>query len=468
MENNEIYQVFQLQKNHKYKMRNTSARYRLRKLKELKKTILLHTDEINQALSLDFNKPALEVQLTEIMPIISYLNLLEENLKDWMQDAKVSAPIIFKGTNSFIRYEGKGNVLSIGPWNYPFQLSLYPLITSFAAGNTTLLKPSEFTKNTNEILIKILSQVFSPEEVSVIEGEAEVVSQLLEFRFDHIFFTGSTQVGKIIMEKASKHLTSVSLELGGKSPAIVWEPKDIKDAAYKIMWGKLVNAGQTCVAPDYVLIDKKIKDDFIRFCKEAVFEFYQEDFQKDYNQIITERHAKRLNALVEDAESKGAVVHRFGEVRLEERIIPPILLENVDNDMKVMQEEIFGPLLPIMTFSDYQDMSDFINTKDNALAMYVFTQNKNISDHFLETTSNGGVTINDTLLAVGHAELPFGGAGPSGIGRYHGKFGFEEFSHLRSVMKRELNLGASYFYPPYTARKQKIVEKILKSLNRLF
>lgn len=468
MENNKIDQLFHLQKSYKYKMRNTPASYRLKKLKKLKKEILSQVDEINHALSQDFNKPSLEVQLTEIMPIISYLNLLNDDLRDWMKETSIPAPILFKGTNSHIRYEGKGNVLIIGPWNYPFQLSLYPLITSFAAGNTTLLKPSEFTPHTNKVLVNIISKVFTPEEVSLVEGEAEVASKLLDLQFDHIFFTGSTKVGKIVMEKAAKNLTSVSLELGGKSPVIVTDLKDIKNAAYKIMWGKLVNAGQTCVAPDYVLIDKKLKKDFINYCKEAVEEFYAGDFRKDYNKIITKRHAERLNDLVAEAGEKGAILHTFSQPEIEERIVPPVILENVTNEMKIMQEEIFGPLLPIVAFSDYEEMSNFINAKDNALAMYIFTDNKNIMDHFLESTTNGGVTINETLLAAGHPELPFGGIGKSGLGRYHGKFGFEEFSHLRSVMKRDMNLGTSYFYPPYTDTKQTIVDKMIRGFNRLF
>lgn len=468
MEIDRINQVYALQKRNKISAKNTSAKERLKKLKKLKKVVLEKLSLINEAVALDFNKPSIEVELTEVMPVVAYLNLLQSELADWMEDKKVSAPLLFKGTSSVVRYEGKGNCLIIGPWNYPFQLSLYPIITAIAAGNTVILKPSEFTPNTNKLLRSILSEVFEENEVSVIEGESETSQALLDLAFDHIFFTGSTSVGKIVMEKASKHLSSVALELGGKSPAIVDRETDLKAAAKKIMWGKLVNSGQTCVAPDYVLIHADQKDEFIKHALEVVEEFYENDYSSDYNQIITERHTKRLETLVNDAEKAGATIHGEKIIDTQKRIFSPLLLSNVNNAMAIMQDEIFGPVLPIVSFNSIDEMITFINEKDNALHMYIFSNDKKNTEKVINETFNGGVTVNDILLAVGHPELPFGGSGKSGIGRYHGKYGFEEFSNIRPVMKRDLDIGASYFYPPYTDKKKKIVHQMVKNFSRLF
>lgn len=462
--------AFELHQAHKYKMKNTSARYRLEKLAQIKKLILEKKDEISLALSQDFHKPKVETELTEIMPVVSMINLLEKQLPSWMADEKVKTPLLFKGTKSWVRKEGKGNCLVISPWNYPFQLAMYPLLTSFAAGNTSILKPSEFTPHTNKIISLLVEQVFSAQEVQVFEGDVEVSSELLKLPFDHIFFTGSTNVGKVVMEAASKNLASVALELGGKSPVIVDRGINFEEAGKKIAWAKLVNGGQTCVAPDYMLVHKDDETAIIDSLINSIKSFYGDnwDKEKDYNHIITSRHAERLNFLIQDAVEKGAEIKFGGEYFAQAHVVSPTILTGVNNDMKIMQEEIFGPVLPIVSVESNQQILDYINAHDNALAMYIFSDSSSNIELFMSQTFNGGVTINDALLAVGHPTLPFGGAGKSGIGMYHGKYGFDEFSNHRPVMKRSMDLGASYFYPPYTSQKEGVVSGLLKKFSSIF
>ena len=467
---NQYTQAFDLQKKFKSKAKNTTASYRLDKIRKVKEIILSRNKDIADALSLDFHKPALETDLTEILPLITMINLLEKKLPLWMSDEKVSSPLLFKGSKSWIRKEGKGNCLILSPWNYPFQLALYPVLTAFAAGNTCIIKPSEYTPNTNKIIDEILKAVFSEEEVTLFEGGVDSSTELLKLPFDHIFFTGSTPVGKIVMKAASEHLASVALELGGKSPVFIDKNTNMEKTVKKIIWGKLVNGGQTCVAPDYILVHESEHDEFISTCKSQIKSFYGDDFinSLDYNHIITRSHAQRLSTMVEDARDSGAVVEVGGELDSEKNILTPTILTNVNRDMKIMQEEIFGPVLPVLTYKTIDDALEIINSFDNALAMYIFSDDKNITEHLMQETNNGGVTINDTLMAVGHPTLPFGGAGKSGIGKYHGKHGFDEFSNLRSIMRRDFDLGTSYFYPPYNASKAKVVTKLLEKFSSLF
>lgn len=466
----QITQAFELQKSFKMQMKNSSCEYRLTKLRKFKKLLLEKKDEINLALSQDFHKPQVETELTEVMPVISMINLLEKELASWMKDKKVKTPLLFKGAKCWVRHEGKGNCLIIAPWNYPFQLNVYPVLTAFAAGNTSIVKPSEFTPNTNRIIGLLFDEVFSKHEVQMFEGEVEVSTELLKLPFDHIFFTGSTAVGKIVMEAASKHLASVALELGGKSPVVIDKDIDFSNAAKKIVWGKLVNGGQTCVAPDYALIHQDNQEEFIKEAISHIESFYGTDWknEKDYNHIITPRHAERLKFLVDDAVSKGATLEYGGELFEGTNILSPTILSNVNRDMKIMQEEIFGPVLPIVALENLNEIIDYINDFDNALAMYIFSDDQTTTARLMNETINGGVTVNDTLLSVGHPLLPFGGAGKSGIGKYHGKYGFDEFTNHRSVLKREMDLGASYFYPPYNEKKENIVSNLLKKFSSIF
>ena len=460
--------LFNLHKNNKIAQKNTSYSYRLRKLKKLRSTMVEYNTKICDALKADLNKASLETELTEIMPTVSMLNYAIKELKNWMKDEKVSTPLLFKGASSYVRYEGKGNCLIISPWNYPFQLSVYPVVTSFMAGNTSILKPSEFTPETNKVVESLLKSVFSESEVSVVHGAVEESTELLKLDFDHIFFTGSTEVGKIVMKAASKNLASVSLELGGKSPVFIDKGVDIEEVMKKISWGKLVNAGQTCVAPDYILTFEanlsKIAASFENYVKES----YPDDLvtNEDYCHIITEKHADRLEALLKEAKDKGAKVI-YGGSKLAAKVFEPTLLTHTKKDMKIMQEEIFGPILPIVIVKDINEALEYINSNHNPLASYIFSDKDKNIDKFLEQSFSGGVTINDILINVANSKLPFGGAGKSGIGNYHGIEGFKEFSNHRAVMKRKFDLGTNYFFPPYTDSKKSLIKTLFKKFSSI-
>lgn len=467
----EIDRIFELQKSYKYAQRNTTCVERLRKLSGVKKIVQDSRQEICDALAADFRKPEVEVELTEILPVISMINLLESELQHWMQPHHHKTPFLLAGTSGWVEFVAKGNCLIISPWNYPFHLCMYPVLTAIAAGNTCMIKPSEYTPATNKIISKILEQIFEEKEIAMFEGEAEVSTYLLNKPFDHIFFTGSTPVGKIVMAHAAKHLASVGLELGGKSPAVIDPEADLKNVANKLIWGKLVNSGQTCVAPDYILIRDDKKDELVSLLKKNIQDFYpQGDFENnpDYSLIITERHANRLKHLVDEAVDKGAKLECGGELIGDGRVLTPTILSSVDKSMEVMQDEIFGPVLPIVTYKSESEIVEYINSFDNALAMYIFSKRKSFYQPIIDNTSNGGVTINDNLIALGNPHLPFGGAGKSGIGKYHGRFGFEEFSNMRTVVKRNIDLGASYFYPPYSQKKVGLLKTVMKRLSSFF
>lgn len=467
MLNEQIDHIFTLQKNYKFKAKKTSAKYRIEKLEKAKEVIIKLQPKIEQAMVKDFGKAPLESDLTEILPLLTMIDLYKKKLKAWMKPKKVSSSLLFLGTKNYVSYEAKGNCLVISPWNYPFQLSLYPVLTAFSAGNTVILKPSEYTPETNKVVEEIIIKVFLPEEVSVVHGAVEASNLLLEKAFDHIFFTGSTPVGKIIMEKASKHLASVSLELGGKSPVVIDKSFSLKEAARNIAWGKLVNAGQTCVAPDYIMLPKGEKDKFAKYYEQALKHMYGKNISgsNDFCRIITKRHLERQEELIADALSKGAKLD-LGEKDSEHGKLSPCLISGVDKNMKLMQEEIFGPILPIIEYDDIDEALDYINEYDNALALYVFSHDKNNIETIRKKTNSGGLSINETLLHVGHANLPFGGAGKSGLGKYHGHFGFEEMSNLRSVLHRKFSSGTQYFYPPYKQNKKSRIDKVIRYLTR--
>ncbi len=455
----------ELQKKHKNIQKNTTVKYRIAKLKKFKQAIVKRQGQIELALKEDFSKAAVETILTEIFPVISMINYTIKSLHKWSKPKKISNNLFFLGAKTYIHYEAKGNVLVISPWNYPFQLALYPMLTAFSAGNTVILKPSEFTPKTNEILRQLISDVFESHEVVLIEGEVKETQALLDKNFDHIFFTGSTPVGKIVMNKASQHLASVGLELGGKSPVVIDSQVDLEDAAKKIAWGKFVNAGQTCVAPDYILAHKDIYDDLVQLLKKEIQNLYPNiESNDDYCQIINDSHFERLNELIEEAKKMGAIIE-YGGHKLNERKLEPTLLSGVHNEMRVMQEEIFGPILPLIKVDDCEQMVAFINAKDNPLSLYAFSRSKEFIEKIRQQTSSGGYSVNETILHVASSSLPFGGAGNSGIGRYHGFHGFEEMSNIRAVLKRKSNWGLHYFYPPYTKNIKKVLDVVLKKFS---
>ncbi|MCB1177240.1 MAG: aldehyde dehydrogenase family protein, partial [Leptospiraceae bacterium] len=458
-----ISSVFELQSKRKHFLKTISIETRIEKLKKLKEVILHNSGNIEKAHLDDFGKPPQETQLSEIAPVISEINEMERNLKSWARVKSVGFPITLIGSVSEVRYEPKGAILVISPWNYPFQLAMVPLVGAVGAGNTVILKPSELTPNVSSLLKRIIEEVFPIDEVAVFNGGQEVAELLTELPFDHIFFTGSTRVGKIIMEKAAKNLSSVTLELGGKSPVIIDPDSDLKTAAERIAWGKFLNAGQTCIAPDYVLLPSSYHDKFSEYMRESLLSFYSSkgsaiEESTDYTRIINDASFDRINSYIEDAISKGASIGFGGNKNKEKLYIEPTILKNVTTDSLVMKEEIFGPILPLVDTKDLESSIDFINARPKPLALYIFCSNDSFSEKILNRTSSGGVVVNDTLIHFINHHLPFGGVNHSGIGNYHGQYSFKAFSHEKAVLKQGIFSSMKFLYPPYNYTVEKITE----------
>ena len=418
--------------------------FRIEQLKKLKAAIKEREPEIIQALNQDLGKPELEAYIE--LAVLQDINEAIKNLKSWAKPKKVKTPLTQFPASAYIQSEPLGVVLIISPWNYPFSLMIAPLIGAIAAGNCAIVKPSEVSGQTSKILCQIINQTFAPEYISSIPGGVEVSQALLAEKFDHIFFTGGTKIGKIVMEAAGKNLTPVTLELGGKSPCIVDTDIDLKTAARRITWGKFLNAGQTCIAPDYLLVNKAIKDSLIAEIKNCLQEFYGDDpaISPDLARIVNQKQFERLSSLL--AEGKILV---GGQTNSEELYIAPTLISDVTLDSEVMAEEIFGPILPILEYEKLEDAIAIINQYPKPLALYLFSTDKQKQTQVLENTSSGGVCLNDTIMQVGVNSLPFGGVGESGIGAYHGKYSFDTFSHAKSVLKKSFRFDLDWRYPPY-------------------
>jgi aldehyde dehydrogenase (NAD+) len=435
-----------------------SIKERIKKLKQLKSWIKANEAKICEALYSDFQKGTEEVLLTEIKPIVDEINHNINNIYDWAEPKKVGASLAFLGTKSKVIYEPKGVTLIIAPWNYPFNLCVGPLVSAIAAGNTAFIKPSENTPHTADLIVKMMSELFTKEEVSVFTGDYLVSQELLKLSFDHIFFTGSPQVGKIVMKAAAENLTSVTLELGGRNPLIVDETANLKDAAQKIIWGKFLNCGQTCISINYVYVHeskaKKLEQELVK----QLAIMYPKG-SEDYTHVVNKNHFKRLTNLLTKSIAEGAEVLAGGESNEETNRIEPTILKNVGTDSAIFQEEIFGPILPILTYTDLDKVIQVINNIEKPLALYVFSKkNKNIKK-VIKNTSAGTTCINDTTIQFAHAELPFGGVNHSGIGNAHGKYGFLEFSNIRSVLKQRVGLtSVKSIYPPYTGFKKKMIK----------
>ena len=428
--------------------------FRITHLKNLKTAILKHETQIKEALYHDLGKSFQESYLTEIGVVLSELSLFIKNLKKWMKPIKTKNSLAVFPAKSFLYPESYGRVLIIGPWNYPFQLIMMPLIGAIAAGNTVVIKPSEYAPFTESILITILTSVFTKNEVIIKTGDHLVSQALLSEKFDYIFFTGSPHVGKIVMEKAALHLTPVTLELGGKSPVIIKDTKNLELAVKRIVFGKLINAGQTCIAPDYVLIEEKNKNQFIKYFEKYVHLFYTQDplTSNDYPKIINQKHHNRLTLMLKDEH----IV--FGGTYDEHKIAPTLLIAQPDSPS--MKEEIFGPILPIITFSQIEEITNHI--KEKPLALYLFTDNKTVENYVIKNISAGGITINDTLMHFSNHHLGFGGIGQSGMGKYHGKHSFDTFTHYKPVLKKSKKLDINAKYLPGDGKKEKLIKKILK------
>lgn len=461
-------QVFLHQKQHSLRLRKEPLATRLEHLTALEKSIERHQEKIVAALQADFKKPAAETLLTEIYPVLKEIQHVKKNLTRWAHPEKVARSLLLLTTTSFIYKEPRGVCLIIGPWNYPLQLILTPLVSALAAGNCAILKPSEFTTHTSRVLAQIVRECFSENHVALVQGGAETTQDLLKLPFDHIFFTGSTRVGKIVMEAASRHLSSVTLELGGKSPTIVDASADIEVAAEKIAWAKFVNASQTCIAPDYVLVEHAVYERFKKALIKKINAFYggsplEQKNSPDYASIVSSQHTIRLKSLIEDAVTKKAEIAYGGEVDIEKRFVAPTLLEKVDLHSNVMKEEIFGPLLPLIPFQTMNEAVHFINERPKPLALYMYSHSKLNIDDVLQATSAGGVCINDSVIHFSHHGLPFGGVQESGLGHYHGIFGFKAFSHEKAVLKQSSwGKFMRLVYPPYTPFKLDLIRKILK------
>lgn len=432
--------------------------FRINALKKLKESIIKYEEDISKSLLLDLGKSSNESYLTEIGMVLSELNFHIKKLKNMMKIKKVKTPLFLFPAKSYIYPEPYGSVLIISPWNYPFLLSINPLIGAISAGNTVIIKPSEYSINTSNLLEQIIKETFDDSYITVVQGAVEETDQLLKQKFDYIFFTGSPKVGKIIMAKASKNLTPVTLELGGKSPAVITKDANLKLSTKRIAFGKTVNAGQTCIAPDYLLIEESLADDFIVEYKNNINEFYNSDplNNNNYPKIINNDHFERLLDLIKDEN-----VIYGGNYNKDNKIEPTLIL--IDNkSTKLMQEEIFGPILPIITFKEMDEVYTYINNKEKPLAAYIFTNNKKIQKNFVENISAGGIVINDTIMHFANNKLPFGGVGNSGMGKYHGKESFKTFSHYKSILNRKTWLDLKIRYQPISNNDMKVIKKFLK------
>jgi len=438
----------------------TDINYRKDKLKQLLKVIIKYENEIVTALYNDFKKPEFEAVATETSYVISDLKHTIKNISKWAKPKWVFPSILNFPSSDYILTEPYGRVLIISPWNYPYQLALCPLIAAVAAGNQVVVKPSELTPDTSAIISKIVSEVFDKEHVTVIEGGVEVSEKLLSQRWDYIFFTGSVAVGKIVAKAAAEHLTPVTLELGGKNPCIIDKNCNIKLTAKRIVWGKFINAGQTCIAPDYLLVNEEIKQKLIVALKEEIILAYRENPEesKDFARIVNTKNWKRLVSFLENE------TILFGGITNEsENYIAPTLLDESKLDSLVMQEEIFGPILPIISFKEESEIEKIISKYEKPLSLYVFSNNTKWAKSIIKKYSFGGGCINDTVIHFSNNRLPFGGVGNSGIGAYHGKMSFETFSHKKGIVKKGTWLDLPMRYAPYK-NKIKTLKKLLNWL----
>jgi aldehyde dehydrogenase (NAD+) len=455
--------LFRLQSEHL----QTPLGYKERKqrLLDLKKAVMFtYRDAIRQALDKDFAKPQAETDLSEVFAVTSEIDHVLKYLKRWMSDRYVRTPLAFFGSSSYVKVQPKGMCLIISPWNFPVNLSLGPLISAVAAGNRVIVKPSEYTPHASAVVKDIVEAVFPPEEVMVVEGGVEVSTALLALPFHHIFFTGSPEVGKVVLRAAAQHLASVTLELGGKSPVIVDETADLKAAARRIAWGKWMNAGQICIAPDYIFVHESKKAALVAELSGIIKEFYGEQplESASLSSIVNEKHADRLRSYLDDAVEKGATFHLGGQSR--GKRIAPTLLGDLPLDSKLMQEEIFGPVLPLLAYREAQEVIQHIRQGEKPLAIYIYSKKEENIRYFLDHTRGGGTCVNNSDMHFLQPYLPFGGDNYSGLGKAHGHWGFLAFSNERAVYRQHLPSVLEKLMPPYTAGKNRAIEWIVKWL----
>lgn len=457
----ELQQLFEKQQQAFTENSYPSLEQRRQYLKTLQQLILQNKTEINVAISHDFsNRSHSETEMFEVMTSVLGIKYALKNLKKWMRPSKRHIGILFQPATGYVLYQPVGVVGIVVPWNYPLFLAIGPLCQALAAGNRVILKMSEYTPEFSALFKQLIAQAFPEDLVSVVNGDAEVAQKFTQLPFNHILFTGASEVGKHVMRAAANNLTPVTLELGGKSPALVLADANIRESARRIAFGKAMNAGQTCVAPDYVLIPAQLQAQFIEEYTTAIQEFFPKLADNpDYTAIINERQLNRLNRYIEDATAKNATVNVITDASSGRRLAHYVL-SNVTDDMQVMQNEIFGPLLPIVTYQQLDEAIHYINQRPRPLALYYFGYNKQEQQKVLMQTHSGGVCLNETLVHVGQEDLPFGGVGTSGLGNYHGYEGFVTFSHAKAVFNRPKFSLMRLFYPPYGTFIQKLILKL--------
>lgn len=453
-----ISEIARYQKQFYYTEKTKSVAFRKQQLQTLKNMIEKNEQRIMDSLNQDLNKSEFDSYTHEIGFLYAEINFMIKEVKEWMKPTKVKTPASHFGSKSYIHKEPYGTSLIIAPWNYPFQLALAPVIGAIAAGNTVVLKPSELTPTVSSLLKQMVEEAFDPAFFTVVEGAVKETQELLEQRFDIIFFTGSVPVGKIVMEKAAKHVTPVVLELGGKSPVIVDEDAKLDVAAKRIAWGKYTNAGQTCIAPDYLYVHRNVKPELLSKLKDSIEEMYgKEPMQNDaYTHIVNQKHFSRLSAYLDN----GELVHG-GQTNPEELIIEPTVLDHISWDDSIMKDEIFGPILPVLTFDSLDEVITQVQTQEKPLALYYFSEDEQKQQKILDQLPFGGGCMNDTLFHVANPHLPFGGVGPSGLGSYHGKASFDAFTHQKSVVHQTTKFDFSFRYPG-SKLGLSIVKKLLR------
>jgi len=458
--------AFDAQKPTALRWRTSSAEERIERIRRLRDAVLAAAPAIRAAAAADFRKPEVEVDLTEIFTVVAEANMAMRRLKRWMKPTRVGYSPLMAGTQGRIEYQPRGRCLIVSPWNYPVNLSFCPLVLALAAGNTAIVKPSEMTPHLSAQMQKIIDATFPTEEVALFQGDAELAKALLDLPFDHIFFTGAPALGKVVMAAASRHLTSVTLELGGKSPTIIDASADLKAAAHNVCWSKFMNNGQTCIAPDHLFVHSSVADEFVDLLRERLADVFGKDDEArfrspDLARIVNARHTSRVRRLLEDARQSGATIVAGGDVREEHCYVSPTILEGVPDDAAILREEIFGPLLPVIRFGELDEVIDRINGGEKPLALYVWGKDRARVRRILDRTSSGGACVNNTVVHALHPLLPFGGVNNSGLGSTHGEFGFRAFSHARAIADTRIGL-VQMFYPPYTARVKRLIALTLR------
>ena len=443
-------EIFALQAATALRLRQSTWQERVAKIRQLRDAVIARTEDWYRAAHADFGKPPGEVDLGEILPVCVEANDAIRHLKQWMKPKRVRPTLLTLGTRSHVQYVPRGRCLIIGPFNYPVNLTLGPLVSAIAAGNTAIVKPSELTPYLSALISQVVREVFSPDEVAIFQGDAQLATELQKLPFDHVFFTGSPAIGKQVMASAATHLASVTLELGGKSPTIVDASADLRLAAKSTMWAKFANAGQTCIAPDHVYVHESVKDKWVQLCRQELEKAFGRDLQQQQSsphlaRIVNTRHATRIRDLLDDAKAQGARALTGGEAVAAARFVQPTLLDHPPSNARVMQEEIFGPLLPVIGFQSLNQVIASINAAPKPLALYLYSRNRAHIDQVLQQTASGGACVNHALVQFLHGRLPFGGVNNSGLGNAHGHYGFKAFSHERAVVQTRLPLVATLF-----------------------